>query len=164
MATTGSVERVVFCCFGAESRKHHEAALAARRRGLEAKDGRAFPKQPIIVWFRLDLRLADHAALTEAAEAAGAPILPLYILDDETPGRFRAGGASRWWLHGSLEALDERTRQDWAGASSCARAPRPKVLDALLDETGAAAIYATRGYEPWEAKLEQRHRRALQAA
>ena len=28
--------------------------------------------------------------------------LPLYILDDATPGRFRMGGASRWWLNGSL--------------------------------------------------------------
>jgi deoxyribodipyrimidine photo-lyase len=36
---------------------------------------------PIVVWFRNDLRLADHPALTAAAES-GAAILPLYILDD----------------------------------------------------------------------------------
>jgi O-acetyl-ADP-ribose deacetylase len=30
-----SIERVVFCCFGAESREHHERALAAVR-GIEA--------------------------------------------------------------------------------------------------------------------------------
>jgi O-acetyl-ADP-ribose deacetylase (regulator of RNase III) len=28
-----SIERVVFCCFGSESRRHHEAALAAASRG-----------------------------------------------------------------------------------------------------------------------------------
>ena len=37
---------------------------------------------PIIVWFRNDLRLSDHPALTAAAET-GATILPLYILDDD---------------------------------------------------------------------------------
>jgi deoxyribodipyrimidine photo-lyase len=115
------------------------------------------PKQdqaaPIIVWFRLDLRLADHAALT-AAGAAGAPILPLYILDDETPGRFRAGGASRWWLHGSLEALGKDLVKH-GGELVLRQGAAPKVLDALLGEAGASAIYATPGYEPWEVALEK---------
>ncbi len=92
-------------------------------------------------------------ALT-AAEATGAPILPLYILDDATPGRFRAGGASRWWLHGSLEALDGALAR-LGGSLVLRRGPAPNLLDALFVETGAAAIFATRGYEPWEAKLEQ---------
>ena len=35
------------------------------------------------------------------------------------------------------------------------RGAAPRVLDALLAETGASAVYATRGYEPWEAELEQ---------
>ena len=39
---------------------------------------------PVIVWFRRDLRLSDNAALAAAAKS-GAPLLPLYILDDETP-------------------------------------------------------------------------------
>ena len=41
--------------------------------------------RPIIVWFRQDLRIADNPALAAAYES-GAPVLPLYILDDETPG------------------------------------------------------------------------------
>ena len=118
-----------------------------------SREGQPIPEAPIIVWFRRDLRLADHAALI-AAEAAGAPILPLYILDDETPGRFRAGGASRWWLHGSLEALDGALAK-LGGSLVLRKGAAPSVLDALLAETGAAAIFATRGYEPWEAELEQ---------
>ncbi|MCB2046568.1 MAG: deoxyribodipyrimidine photo-lyase, partial [Novosphingobium sp.] len=51
-----------------------------------------------IVWLRRDLRLADQAALA-AAVAAGGPVIPVYILDDETPRHRRMGGASRWWLH-----------------------------------------------------------------
>jgi deoxyribodipyrimidine photo-lyase len=106
--------------------------------------------RPVIVWFRLDLRTADHAALTEAAKS-GAAVLPLYILDDATPGRFRMGGASRWWLNGSLEAL----ARELGGRLVLRRGAAPNVLAALLDKTNAAAIHATRGYEPWEAKLEQ---------
>ena len=107
---------------------------------------------PVIVWFRRDLRLADHEALTAAAKS-GAPLLPLYILDDETPGAFRLGGASRWWLHFSLAALD-RSLAKHGGALVLRQGAAPKVLAALLDETGAAAIHATRGYDPWDAKLE----------
>jgi deoxyribodipyrimidine photo-lyase len=107
---------------------------------------------PIIVWFRNDLRLADHPALTAAA-GRGAPILPLFILDDETSGRFRAGGASRWWLHGSLAALADALKQR-GGALILRRGEARKVLAALLDQTKAAAIHVTRGYEPWEPGLE----------
>ena len=59
---------------------------------------------PIILWFRDDLRLSDHAPL-RAAVATGAPLIPLFVLDDQTPGPWRLGGASRWWLHHSLAAL-----------------------------------------------------------
>jgi deoxyribodipyrimidine photo-lyase len=108
---------------------------------------------PIIVWFRNDLRLADHPALTAAVET-GAPVLPLYILDNVTPGRWRTGGASRWWLHGSLAALDTDLRQ--RGGRLCLhKGSAPEVLKALLAETGASAIHAARGYEPWEAELER---------
>jgi hypothetical protein len=31
LGETGSIERVVFCCFGAKSREAHEAAFAAVR-------------------------------------------------------------------------------------------------------------------------------------
>jgi deoxyribodipyrimidine photo-lyase len=41
---------------------------------------------PVILWFRDDLRLADHAALHAAVET-GRPVLPVFILDDRLPGR-----------------------------------------------------------------------------
>ena len=42
----------------------------------------ADPNPPVIVWFRQDLRLADNPAL-QAAAATGAPVIPVYILDDD---------------------------------------------------------------------------------
>jgi deoxyribodipyrimidine photo-lyase len=100
------------------------------------------------LWFRQDLRLADHAAL--CAAAAAGDVIPLYILDDETPGDWPMGGASRWWLHRSLEKLKARLplilRRGAAG----------KVLHDVLRETGAGAIYFTRDYAPWSPPLERR--------
>lgn len=60
---------------------------------------------PCIVWFRDDLRLSDHPAL-HAASKSGAPVILLYVLDDESIALRPLGGAVRWWLAQSLRALD----------------------------------------------------------
>ncbi len=57
-----------------------------------------------LVWFRDDLRIADHPALSAAAEDPDGMVL-LYLLDEESSGARPLGGAARWWLHGSLAAL-----------------------------------------------------------
>ncbi len=99
-----------------------------------------------LVWFRQDLRLHDHPALN-AAIASGT-VLPVYILDDQTPGDGRMGAAQRWWLHHSLVAL----RQHLAalGAPLILRRGRSSAeLGRLVKETAATAIHAHRHYEPW---------------
>ena len=58
---------------------------------------------PVLLWFRQDLRLHDQPALVAAMR--DGPVIPVYILDDETPGDWRIGGAQRWWLHDSLVRL-----------------------------------------------------------
>ncbi len=64
---------------------------------------------PVILWFRNDLRLDDHAGAA-AALASGRPILPLYIWDVSLFTR-PPGAAGRWWLRQSLQALDEDLRK-----------------------------------------------------
>ncbi|MEQ8354571.1 MAG: deoxyribodipyrimidine photo-lyase [Kiloniellaceae bacterium] len=101
---------------------------------------------PSILWFRQDLRLADNPALA-AAVAHGAPILPVFILDDETAGDWALGGASRWWLHHSLAALDKDLRK--LGAGLCRRRGKSAgVIEALVQETGAEAVFWNRCYDP----------------
>ena len=56
-----------------------------------------------LVWLRRDLRLADNPALYHAAKAG--PVIPVYVLDDESPRHHAYGGASRWWLYHSLASL-----------------------------------------------------------
>ena len=108
---------------------------------------------PVILWFRNDLRLTDNAALT-AAVAAGAPVICAFALDDASPGVWKAGGASRWWLHHSLAALDAALRK--AGNRLICRTGRAaEVIAELADEVGAGAVYLTRRYEPWAVAEEK---------
>jgi deoxyribodipyrimidine photo-lyase len=121
----------------------------------------ALSERPVVVWFRNDLRLADHPALTAAA-ALGAPLLPVFVLDDESPGAWATGGAGRWWLHGSLEALAE----DLAALGAplvLRRGPADDVITALAIETAAAAVYWNRHVEPFAIAVEQRLAAALSA-
>jgi len=106
----------------------------------------------VIMWFRNDLRLADNVAL-HAAAATGAPVIPVFILDDAAPGRWRAGGASRWWLHGSLQALAE-SLASVRSRLILAHGPTREVLPRLAAESGAASVYCSRAYEPWAIELE----------
>lgn len=109
---------------------------------------------PILLWFRQDLRVTDHRALSAAA-ATGRPLVPVYVLDDTTPGAWRAGGASRWWLHHSLESLG-RQLGDLGLPLILRRGPALSALERLLDETGAGGLYCVRAFEPWARRDEER--------
>jgi len=106
---------------------------------------------PVILWLRQDLRLSDHPALVAACH--DGPVIPVYVLDDETPGDHVMGGASRWWLHHSLAALDASLREK-GSKLILRRGKADAVLAQLVEETGAASVHAIRHYEPWWVKAE----------
>ncbi|GAA0215451.1 deoxyribodipyrimidine photo-lyase [Brevundimonas nasdae] len=100
--------------------------------------------RPVILWFRRDLRLQDNPALNRAIEA-GRPVLPVFILDEgaERP----LGGAARWWLDKSLRAL----ASDLEARGSrliLRRGDSLSVLQGLIAETGAEALFLNRSFEP----------------
>jgi deoxyribodipyrimidine photo-lyase len=108
---------------------------------------------PVILWFRRDLRLADQPALA-AAVASGAPVIPVFILDDETPKHRKMGGASRWWWYNTLMSLDADLAK--LGSRLILRAGKSDdVLADLTKETGASAIHCIRHYEPWWRNAEK---------
>jgi deoxyribodipyrimidine photo-lyase len=111
-------------------------------------------KPPVILWYQQDLRIHDHPALTAAA-ASGQPLLPLYILDSDTPGRWKPGGASRWWLHHSLQSL-QKALEGLGGRLLLRRGPADEVLRQVTAECGASQVFFTRRYEPHAAALERR--------
>jgi len=113
---------------------------------------------PVVVWFRQDLRLTDNPALSAAAKT-GQPLLPVYVLDDDAAGEWAMGGASRWWLHQSLAALDASL-----GGSLCLlRGRADEVIPELVRATGASAVYVNGCVEPWRIKRDEAIVRALAA-
>ena len=113
---------------------------------------------PIILWLRRDLRLADQAALI-AACAAG-PVVPVYVLDDETPAHRMMGGASRWWLHHSLASL-AAVLEAKGSRLILRRGKCADVLPALAAEVGAGEVHALHLYEPWWRNAERAVTKAL---
>lgn len=99
---------------------------------------------PVLAWFRNDLRLADNPALCWAART-GRPVIPVFVFD-ETAGR-PTGGASRWWLHGSLQAL-AASLEALGSRLVLRRGGAADVVEALARETGAAAVCWNRRYDP----------------
>lgn len=107
---------------------------------------------PNILWFRRDLRLSDQAALI-AAVAAG-PVIPVFILDDDTPKHRRMGAASRWWLHHSLASLNASLRDK--GSRLILRQGKCEDQLALIaQESGASTVHCLRHYEPWWRNAEK---------
>lgn len=113
---------------------------------------------PQIVWLRRDLRMADQPALFAAANAG--PVIPVYVLDDARAGDHAYGGASRWWLHHSLDSLTASLAKRHSQIV-LRRGDAPQILAALAHRTGAGAIHAIRHYEPWWKEAEDELRDAL---
>jgi len=101
------------------------------------------PHSIAIHWFRQDLRLADNPALFAAAKRH--KVLPLYILDDITPGKHRMGAASRWWLHHSLASLNHSL----GGRLNLYRGDPRQVLAEIAERYAIETVYWNRCYEPW---------------
>ena len=101
---------------------------------------------PTLVWLRLDLRLEDNPALHAAAKRGG-PVVPVFIWAPEEEAPWAPGGASRWWLHQSLKALDGELRSI-GSRLVIRRGPTLESLRALARESGAGAVLWNRRYEP----------------
>ncbi len=100
-------------------------------------------EKPVIIWFRNDLRVSDNLALCAAGDA---PVICLYVHDEENPVR-PLGGAQRWWLNHSLVALNSSL-----GALGARLVLRRGAVNAVLSdiiaETGATTVVWNRRYDP----------------
>lgn len=101
----------------------------------------------VLCWFHQDLRIGDHPALA-AAMASGHHVVPVYILDDGAAGDWAMGGASRWWLHHSLDDL-ARGFERLGSKLILRKGDAVRILPQLAKETDAAALYTHSRGEPW---------------
>jgi len=110
-----------------------------------------------ILWFRRDLRLADHLALVAAA-ADGRPVVALFVSDP----RLRApSGAPRLaFLSRCLQALD-----DSIGGHLVVREGDPvEVVAAVAEEVDAAAVHVSADFGPYGRARDDAVEEALAAA
>jgi len=101
---------------------------------------------PSLVWLRQDLRLSDNPAMAAALERR-CPVLPVFIWAPEEEGAWLPGAASRWWLAQSLAELSAELRNR-GSRLILRRGPASKALRSLVAESGAAAVFWNRRYEP----------------
>ncbi|MGY4645613.1 cryptochrome/photolyase family protein [Cellulomonas sp. URHB0016] len=111
-----------------------------------------------MLWFRRDLRLADHPALLAAvgqARAAGDEVVALFVVD---PVLWRSAGTPRLaYLARSLRALDDAT-----GGRLVVRGGAPEhVVPALVREVGATAVHVTAATEPYGRRRDDAVERGL---
>lgn len=97
-----------------------------------------------LVWLRDDLRIADNPALHEAA-SRGGEVVVLYLLDEVSPGIRSLGGASKWWLHHSLESL-RASIEEIGGTLTVREGAAAEVIPAVVEESGADAVFWNRRY------------------
>ncbi len=107
-----------------------------------------------IQWFRRDLRLTDNTALN-AALARHDQIVPVFILSDWSKAHRWCGAARQEFLCSSLESLHRNL--ETKGGRLVVRSGRADVvLEQLVRESGATAIYFNRDPDPFGRAMEGR--------
>ncbi|SOE00945.1 cryptochrome/photolyase family protein [Blastococcus haudaquaticus] len=111
-----------------------------------------------LLWFRRDLRLADHPALLAAVDAAGShgSVLPVFVVDPRLFGP--AGAPRRQFLRDCLASLQESLD----GAPLVIRTGDPaEVVPALAAEVGADSVHVSADAGPYGRRRDEAVDRAL---
>jgi deoxyribodipyrimidine photo-lyase len=118
--------------------------------------------QTALLWFRRDLRLADHPALTLAAREFER-IVPVFVFDDALlHGRFASSPRTAFML-GCLRELDAALRE--RGSGLVVRHGRPeRELAELAQQAGAQAVLWCSDVAPYARARDGRVVEALREA
>lgn len=99
---------------------------------------------PTVLWFRRDLRLADHPALLAAARDAGrGEVVALFVVDPRLVAA--SGGPRLARLAAGLRALDDALD----GRLVLRHGEPASVVPAVVRETAATAVHVTASTEPY---------------
>lgn len=109
-------------------------AIGTADRGIEVND-------TVVMWFRRDLRLGDHPALSAAA-AEHRRVVPLFVLDPALLAR--AGAVRLTYLRHALLALEAAT----SGALVVRVGDPSQVVPQVAYEAGARRVIVTREFTP----------------
>jgi len=112
-----------------------------------------------VVWFRRDLRIADHPALTAAIERG--EVAPVFCLDDRLiHGRFASGPRTQFML----ECLSElRESLEKIGSTLHMLRGRPEVeIPKFVEAVGATELHFSRDLTPYARERGELVRAALE--
>ena len=117
---------------------------------------------PIIVWFRGDLRIHDHPALATALKDTST-IVPVFIFNDDLiSGKFSSSNRTRFLLE-CLEDL-KQSLQKLGGDLVIRHGDASTELLKLAEVTGAKAVYYTADYSPFAIKRDKKVEEVLNNA
>ena len=117
-----------------------------------------------IVWFRNDLRLADHEPLTKAIHSA-KEVIPVYFWDPrrwqaDAFGQIKTGDYRTQFLWESLEELEKNLRKRGSALHLIEGTPE-EGLPRLAKEMGASAIFSHKEVGTEESEMENSLEKAL---
>lgn len=108
-----------------------------------------------LVWFRQDLRLTDNLALYHAARSG--QVLPIFILNEEIPEKFKPGSATKIWLHYSLKDLNSSLKDKL----NIYQGDPEKIILQLIDKYKIKNVFWNEVYEPWQYKYDLKLQKIL---
>lgn len=103
--------------------------------------------QPVIHWFRRDLRLTDNTALL-AALRSGQRVITVFVFDPAILDSANVGAARMAFLLDALASLRTAIHET-GGRLLFYRGDPRQVLPRLAQETDASAVYCNRDYTPY---------------
>jgi deoxyribodipyrimidine photo-lyase len=107
-----------------------------------------------LLWFRRDLRLADHPALLAARDAADE-VVPVFVLDDALR---RPSGPNRLaFLYRNLRDVQDRT----GGALRVVHGPPETTIPQLARQCGAESVHVSSDHGPYGRTRDARVAAAL---
>ncbi|PFG27148.1 deoxyribodipyrimidine photo-lyase [Corynebacterium renale] len=112
-----------------------------------------------LLWFRDDLRVTDHAALTAALH--DGPTVAVWIR--ESVGPRPLGAAVRWWYHRSLEEL-RHSLADLGVPLVFAAGDARSVVPELAARLGATTVRWSRRYAPAARAIDAEVKQTLREA
>lgn len=112
-----------------------------------------------LVIFRNDLRTDDQPALRHAIESCDT-VIPFFIWDEKEGHSIAPGSAAKWWLHESLASLSQELKEK--KSRLVIRLGKAKeVINELLKETSAEAVFWNRRYDPDSIRLDKELKTSL---
>ena len=114
-----------------------------------------------VVWFRRDLRVADHPALLGAVDAADQ-VVPVFVVDRTLLDGRPSGPNRRAFLHGALGSL-ARDLEALGGRLLVLEGDPVQVIPAVARAFAADAVYCSRDRTPYARRRDTAVGGALRA-